>query len=116
VKLSRPAPSKLVIKISKCSAPDVIEARFQLPGKLTISHATPFKVKFTTCKVVKKKTWDCHFGGGLPSGPSAKPVTATLTLAAVGVALGAEDGYLVIYAVYSDGARVKAVARIPVAH
>src|SRR5206468_11409741 len=112
----RPAPSKLVIKISKCSAPDVVEARFQLPGKLTISHATPFEVKFTTCKVVKKKTWDCHFGGGLPSGPTAKPVTSTLTLAAVGLNLAADDGYMVLYAVYSDGTKVKELARIPVAH
>src|SRR5262249_23765535 len=86
-------------------------------GELTISHATPVKVKFTKCKIGKKKTWDCHFGGGLPSGPGSTPVPGTLTLAgASGVTLGAQDGDLVIYAFYSDGKKVKVLARIPVVH
>ncbi len=113
-KFARPAPSKLVVGISNCTAPDVVGVRFQFEGKTTISHATPFRVKFTTCKILQKNTWDCRFGGGLPPGPTAKPTTATLTL--VGYAVGLIPNYLIVYAVYSDGTKLKEVYRLPLAH
>jgi hypothetical protein len=72
----------------------VVDVRFQFEGKTTIAHATPFKAKFTTCKILHKNTWDCHFGGGLPSSPTAKPVTATPTL--LSYAVGLTPNYLIV--------------------
>jgi hypothetical protein len=110
-KFARPAAKKLSIKISNCTAPDVIDVRFQFNAKTSITHATPFKVKFTTCKVVHRNIWDCHFGGGLPSGTD-KAATATLALVSIGSEL--RDGYVVVFVTFSDGKVKKDVLRLPI--